>query len=233
MTSIHYAEFEYMELNKTEKAIIDYIDRNIDVINEISINHMAEELYISKAQIISLCKKIGFNGYVDMKKFLSNNLGHEIIKNKELPRLIDMIENIDSKKLKMLFEGNQQIICLARGNSYSIAKLFSQIFSLKGYNVFVTSAIGILDAEIYKKSSNRLFVVFTHSGNTISLQKSCRIAKNKGDQILLITGNENAKVATFADMMINYGTFNSKSRKYDLSSRIEMHLVLNKMIECI
>ncbi len=233
MKSIHYADFEYMSLNKTEKRIIDYIDKNMMKIKDLSLVELEAELYISKAQIITLCKKIGFKGYKDLKLFLcEDRLEEEIITNKELIPIIEKIEEIDFENIKKLFDKNKKIVCLARGNSYQASRTFTDILTLKGYEVFASSSIGRIDSEIYKTTNERLFVVFSHSGNTISIQKSCRIAKNKGNKLLLITGNKNSSVKDYIDFELNYETYKG-SRKYDLSPRIEMQLIINKLLEIL
>lgn len=234
MRSIHNKNFEYNQLNITEKLIVDYIDRNAQDIISMSITELAMQLHVNKASIVSVCKKIGFTGYKEMKDYVENSRANFDYPNQnKIQRILSNASNFNHSEVVDLFTGVNKIICIARGNSYNVAEIFANIASYNKYHVLNSNSIGRIDSEIYKYEDNRLIVVFSHSANTQSILKTCQIAKNRGIKILLITGNPHGKVNEYCDIVINYDTYSQSSDKYDLSTRVEMLIVINELLEVI
>lgn len=234
MRSIHNKNFEYTELNITEKLLVDYIDRNAEKIVSMCITELAEEVHVNKASIVSVCKKIGFSGYKEMKDYIENSRSNFDYPNPQsIQKVLNNASNVNKDEILSLFDDINKIICIARGNSYHVAEIFANIASYNKYEVLNSNSIGRIDSEIYKYESNRLIIVFSHSGNTQSIVKICQIAKNRTHKILLITGNPHGKVNQYCDAVINYDTYLQSSDKYDLSTRVEMMIVINELLEML
>lgn len=234
MRSIHNMNFEYTELNVTEKLIVDYIDRNAQTITSLSIADLASELHVNKASIVTLCKKLGFDGYKSMKDYVANaGSSYTSPGSNQLMNIINICNSVDHTHVLELFSDINKIICIARGNSYHVAEIFANIASYNNFEVLNSNSIGRIDSEIYKYEDKRLIIVFSHSGNTQSIIKTCRIAQNRGIKILLITGNPNGKVNDYCDTILNYNTYLQTDDKYDLSTRVEMMLVINSLLDII
>lgn len=54
-------------LNDTDDAIVDYIRKNRNRLDKLSIQKVAEELYLVPNAIMRLCKKLGYKGFAEMK----------------------------------------------------------------------------------------------------------------------------------------------------------------------
>ena len=59
-------------LNDTDDLIVDYIRKNKANLEHLSIQKVAEDLYLVPNSIMRLCKKLGYKGFAEMK-FLVNN----------------------------------------------------------------------------------------------------------------------------------------------------------------
>ena len=58
-------------LNDTDDLIVDYIRKNKANLEHLSIQKVAEDLYLVPNSIMRLCKKLGYKGFAEMK-FLVN-----------------------------------------------------------------------------------------------------------------------------------------------------------------
>lgn len=234
MRSIHNKNFEYNQLNPTEKMIIDYIDANPSKVVTMSIADLANELHVNKASIVAICKKIGFSGYKQMKDYVENAQSNfDSPDQKRIEMVLKSVSAVDNQQILKLFTDINKIICIARGNSYHVAEIFANIASYNDYEVLNSNSIGRIDSEIYKYEDHRLIIVLSHSGNTQSILKTCQIAQNRGIKILLITGNPTGKVNAYCDLVINYNTYSQSSDKYDLSTRVEMMIVITELLKIV
>ena len=60
------------KLNDTDDSVIEYIRNNRSNINKISIQKIANELYISPNAIMRLARKLGYSGFSELKYALKN-----------------------------------------------------------------------------------------------------------------------------------------------------------------
>ena len=64
----------------TENKIIDYIIKNKDELNSLTINELAKVTFSSNAAVVRMCKKLGFNGF--------RNFRMQLLKEKESEKYI-------------------------------------------------------------------------------------------------------------------------------------------------
>ncbi len=55
------------ELTSNEKDLLNYINSNKFQIYKMSIHEFAQSTYVSTATVLRLCKKLGFNGFNELK----------------------------------------------------------------------------------------------------------------------------------------------------------------------
>ncbi len=60
-------------LTPTEQGVYDAIIENCDKIEKMSIDQLASKAHVSSATIVKYAKKVGFNGYKDLKYYIVNN----------------------------------------------------------------------------------------------------------------------------------------------------------------
>ena len=69
-------------LNDTDDLIVDYIRKNKANLEHLSIQKVAEDLYLVPNSIMRLCKKLGYKGFAEMNHKVSElKLKHIISKN--------------------------------------------------------------------------------------------------------------------------------------------------------
>ena len=62
----------YDKMNATEIKILQYIIKNIDEIQKITVKELSQRLFVSKTTIINLAKKLGYEGFSELRFFLKN-----------------------------------------------------------------------------------------------------------------------------------------------------------------
>ena len=62
----------YEKMNATEIKILQYIIKNIDEIQKITVKELSQRLFVSKTTIINLAKKLGYEGFSELRFFLKN-----------------------------------------------------------------------------------------------------------------------------------------------------------------
>ena len=62
----------YDKMNATEIKILQYIIKNIDEIQKITVKELSQRLFVSKTTIINRAKKLGYEGFSELRFFLKN-----------------------------------------------------------------------------------------------------------------------------------------------------------------
>ena len=103
----HYRE----HANTSEQGILDYVLAHPEEAAECNIHRLAELCYCSSSTIVRFCRKLGFDGYRDLRKALLCELAvrkqSQQTKEKHLERseeMTDMISNITSRNVLSLEE---------------------------------------------------------------------------------------------------------------------------------
>ena len=65
-------------LNDTDDLIVDYIRKNKANLEHLSIQKVAEDLYLVPNSIMRLCKKLGYKGFAEMKFLVNNEVSTKI-----------------------------------------------------------------------------------------------------------------------------------------------------------
>ena len=63
---------DYDKMNATEIKILQYIIKNTDEIQKITVKELSQRLFVSKTTIINLAKKLGYEGFSELRFFLKN-----------------------------------------------------------------------------------------------------------------------------------------------------------------
>ena len=63
---------DYDKMNATEIKILQYIIKNTDEIQKITVKELSQRLFVSKTTVINLAKKLGYEGYSELRFFLKN-----------------------------------------------------------------------------------------------------------------------------------------------------------------
>lgn len=236
----------YDSLSELEKKIVEYIMNNPEKIPYLTANELSQILYISKTSIINLSKKLGFDGYSELRYYVKSYLANKKGK-KEVLSYEDVLQNIYdevTKTLSLQNEENVKIIAekiinsrvvyvIARGASKPIADfLSSRLAILKVKSIFVGDP-NVIDVLGDSLRAGETILLMSLSGETEKILKIAKTARARNIDVIALTSFSNNSIQKIA----NYNMFcfanNTETKYNDLISRIGLHILAQILLTYI
>lgn len=194
------------KFNETEKKIIEYLDNNIDRLEDgLSIQEVAQENFTSTSSVFRLAKKMGFKGYSDLVYTLTadepDKTLHNISEDKVIQLASSIWEVFDSNKVTFekykdqFNDSASSIIILANGYSKVMADYLAMKFHSKGIHAFVVSSsdsLQLINSNIHKLQQ---VICISKSGETSSLLPFLNIALVNKIPVISFTQRASSKIA--------------------------------------
>ena len=234
-------DFDVNLFKDIDYHIYDYIVKNADSIERMTIRELADATNVSTATIIRFCKKNNFQGFAELKKELAKELlqskNKEIVDNDyfmDIKRFMNHFqESSIPKKIDTVADmiiQSSPILWIGIGNSGFIASYASRIFS--HIDILSFPIIEPYSAVPNCVNDHGLAIVFSVSGETKEIIEFCERAKQKNYIICAITHSSNTRLARISDYIINYSTTNINRNLYcDQSSQVPPLLILELLRE--
>ncbi|WP_158679131.1 MurR/RpiR family transcriptional regulator [Anaerococcus marasmi] len=231
----------YSNLTKSEKEIAHYISINQeDVINTTS-SELAEKLYISKTTLINFCKKIGFEGFTEMKYYLKSNQEDKIEKHNRDNSTKDEILNEVKKTLEILDDekvlefceniiASQNLYIASRGASKQIAISFCNNLNMLGIPAIFIDNFNLINVMKNHLNHKDTVIVISLSGKTKILNELSKITKINGSKLLTITAFHSNPIQNVSDNSLNFYSNTMDTSYRDIHSRIGMNIVCSYII---
>lgn len=247
---------KYSSFTSNEQKIADYILDNPHQFLEKNVKQLASDTETSPATLVRFARKIGFNGFSDMKvglaKYITNNqtFGKDIIINQN-----DSYINCNNKILAQILE-----VCKATANSINITSL-SKVISIidKADTIYLlgvgssgTSAMDLQQKliKLYKKvifipdsqinllsmitmTKNDVVIAFSYSGNTKIIEVSIKAAKKQQAITIGITGNTDSPIALASDFILLTPGLERQENVGAISSRYSQSYISDLIYLCL
>lgn len=241
--------------NPTEQTISEYLIKNIDNIEDLTINKLAKETFTSNTTIIRFCHKLDFSGFKDMKiqlikelensyKF-QNNIDYDMPFNEsdsvkditlKLAELSKQIIDLSSVELNqkdlqnalIKINAAKRIFIFGKGDAYISALYFAN--NMKRINKYI-----ILADNLHASSSNVLnitkedvAVFLTYSGNHYDYTKYAILLRKKGIFSILITSSKESILTNIMSLTLFIPARESIDSKIaPFSSQLAFTYILN------
>ncbi|MDQ0150620.1 MurR/RpiR family transcriptional regulator [Eubacterium multiforme] len=244
---------------KSDKALIKYIEANLDEVIYKSISEIARESNIGEATITRFTKKAGFNGFQDFKVTLAKELSIEkktsVISshvhkdegvmetaNKLLKATIDVLDGTVCKIDKNIINQCRELILTAK-KVYFIGIGYSGVVAIDSNYKFMRiglNTVSITDSHtmvIMSSIMNRgdVVVAISHSGTTKEILKTVELAKENKVKVISLTEDTNNPLRNLADAELTYVSSETILETGSLSSKIQqiflMDLVYTEVIK--
>ena len=233
----------YDELTSLEKKIIEYIVLNPNEVLYLTANELAQKLYISKTTVINLAKKLGFDGYSELRYYVKYN-----IENQEKPNKIlsfnDVLGDVYDEVYKTLslqdeenihsivdkIRNSRAVYIMARGASMPIADLLcSRLAMLKIKSIFI-SDLNLINVVSDSLTKDETLILISLSGETEKIISAARSARIRGVDVIGLTSFSNNSLQKLA----NYNMFcfadETETKNDDLISRLGLHVLVQIII---
>lgn len=239
-------------LTESEKRIAKYIIDNPDEASKLDTRSLAKETYTSASSVIRLAKKIGFNGYQELKDelkielaIMGNELFHEETEITPDSSQIDIINKVtlhnirsleDTKNLLDLdtlnivvdlIKNSNQVLFFGIGASLVVAKDFALKFARLGKMFQVNDDFHTQLLQAKNATKNDVAIVISYSGRTRDVVEAMRILKENNIPTVLITSfNKDTPAHKLADYVLYVCANEPVFRMGAMSSRIsQLNLV--------
>lgn len=235
----------YNELTDVDKKIADYINENKEEVSKLSVSELSQKTNASTASIVRFSKKIGYEGFTELKLELAKDV---IVEEKEYS-YIDKNNDVSVKNIvKKIADKNSDIInqTVLLNNEEVIEKIVDLIYKSKNIYIFGIggSAIVSLDMQlkllrINKKvftsldshtqltvssnlSESDLVIAISYSGNTREVIKCIENAKLNGSKCISITKYGVSSISKLSDFNLYVPNVEKTLKEGAISSRIAM-----------
>ncbi|MGG7078906.1 MurR/RpiR family transcriptional regulator [Clostridium sardiniense] len=221
------AKEEFRE-SKSDKILIEYINKNASECIYKSITEIAEEVSLGEATITRFSKKLGFSGFPEFKVTLAKKLSRESGKNvinavvkldepvKETANKLfdshvkvieETLKNLDFGEIirtREMFLNAKKIYFFGIGNSGIVSMDANYKFMRIGMNT-----VSISDSHTMRMISaivgrGDLIFAISHSGETKEIIEAVKLAKINKAKIISLTESRENTLKDISDINISY-----------------------------
>lgn len=216
------------KFTRSEELLLDFIEKNFDVIPEYSVTKICEEAYTSQATVNRVCKKLGFSGFSQLKFFIKEDI--ENMKNSKTTHIdntIFYVNNINFDEMEKVIEilkKNKKILLYGLGASQITAAYFQRQLLYLGFQ-----AIMIGEEKMMEAFEDFTLLIISSSGETLRVKHIAKNMKEKGVTVLAIT----KKDSSLDEIATSSFTHNISIDKLNVIAReqqLHMIIMVNELI---
>lgn len=240
-------KIKYDSLSKSEKQVADYLMDNPVNVLPMHITDLARECNTSESTIVRFSKKLGFNGYPQLKLALageasSHSVSESISTQDSAYKIFekvceDIYCSLEKTKRSLKNDGLQaccerllkanQIFIFGLGNSASVAlDAAHKIFRL-GLNAVAYTDNHMQTIAAAHTDKNSVVIGISHSGHSKDIVQALQIAKNFGAFTISLTSRQKSPVARVSDLILSTVSDETNYRILGLCSRITQLAIID------
>ncbi len=239
-------------LRSAENRVAEWVLNNPGEIVRMSITELAEKCKVAEATIVRLCKKLGYNGFQEIKIYLARDLvepiksiHEEVLPGDDLRTMAQKVFNSAAQSLSdtiKILDCNEmeraiQAIASARrtefygvGSSGFVAldahhKMFKCGLLSASYN---DPHLQIISASFL--TNQDVAVGISHSGSTKDTIESLKAAKNAGATTICITSYMKSPITKASDIRLVVSARETTFRSEAMAARITQLCLIDSIV---
>lgn len=244
-----------------ESEIASYILNNKDAVTKLKIQELADILFISKSAIHRFVKKIGFNGFNDLKvsiakenaDLLENNSYINVnypFQAKDNPRQIafkllelyekaikDTFEYVDLDKIKavsQLIDSADVIDIYTHAHNSNIAENFQDKMLTIGRSVNCPSSFYNQRLTVLASDQKHVAIILSYSGKATFILPIVKKLYEKGVKVIQIGKAGSNYYSQYVTYHLSISdSENNRDRMSQFSSHIAMQYIMDVLYSCI
>lgn len=193
-----YKMGEKYHLTESEELALKFIVNNFEKSLEIGVRGVAKNCFASTSVVMSLAKKLGYKGFVDMVYRLEFNMKNYLPNSCSLN---NYCLNLDDEKIKyfknLISNTTRPIFIHGTGFSNAVSKYMADKLMVLGY---YSSRSEYMETMEPKYSQKAILLIVSKSGETSQIIMLCEKANLKNVPIILFTGASNSSLEELADI---------------------------------
>ena len=242
----------YYEMTTADRRIADFITANPEQAQEAGISELAEACGAATATISRFSRKLGYNGFNDMRIAIAKALSAQPGNTEMLSGRINMEDSFDDACQKLhaadrsvithtlelvreedylaavdLLVKAGRVICMGQGGSSIMAQEAAHLFSTvcgKFFSVQDGHMQAITAANLEKDD---VILCFSYSGSVRDVLENLPVARKRGAKVILITRYPKSPAAEYADVILQCGSSEGPLQLGSVSSRISQLFMLD------
>jgi DNA-binding MurR/RpiR family transcriptional regulator len=228
-------KYEY-KLNETDDQIVEYIIKNKQEAVIMSIQHLATKLFTVPNTITRLSKKLGYDGYSQLKI----SLKEEIITHQELSedslqyninKTIGLIDrNILAIVTKMIQEAHR-VLFFAVGDSAPFCEMMVKNLKVVGKHAEYYFHRHDTVYEVNHFEATDVLFLISLSGETPQVLDMAELAKQRGARVISLTHFEKNSLQRKADAKLYCYSPKKTFNEYNITDKTPAMLVLRALAE--
>lgn len=206
-------EFTYSQvesLNETETYVYNYVVKNTKKVLNESIRELANDTHVSTATVMRFCKKMGCEGFTELKYRLKENV--EVQKTKEDDvnnQFDDFIEKVKSsdylesiRRASEIIKQSDSILTFGIGSNNDFAKYTSRLLSHVGYYCYGVDGAAYPVQRVLKGHQGVVIAFYERLQKKLLFEEIYRY-KNKNYMIIMITKDNMGSMEHVCDEVIH------------------------------
>lgn len=197
-------------LNETETYVYNYVVKNTKKVLNESIRELANDTHVSTATIMRFCKKMGCEGFTELKYRLKENVEIQETKeddaNNQFDSFIERVESSDYlesiRRAAEIIKQSDLILTLGIGTTGDFAKYTSRLLSGMGYCCYGVDGAAY-PAQRVAEGYQVVIIVFYERLQKNPLFEEIYRYKNKNYMIIMLSNNNMGSMEHLCDEVIH------------------------------
>lgn len=206
-------EFTYSQvesLNETETYVYNYVIKNTKKVLNESIRELANDTHVSTATVMRFCKKMGCEGFTELKYRLKESEKMQKIKEDDVnDQFDDFIEKVKSsdylesiRRAAEIIKQSDLILTLGIGTTGDFAKYTSRLLSGMGYCCYGVDGAAY-PVQRVTEGHQGVIIAFYESLQKKLLFEEIYRYKNKNYMIIMLTNTNMGSMEHLCDEVIH------------------------------
>lgn len=229
-------QFVYSELKNAERKAADFCLSMPEVVATSTITEVSERAGCSEATFVRLAKRLGYNGYPELRVGLLREDTEEIAQsigiqagdslqtiaesvfNASIVSLRDSLNSMDFLCLEAVISDLLQakhILFCAAGDANIVALSGVQKFIRMGLPVCYNADYDAQLLSLSRMGENDVLICISHSGRTKNICEFAKVARNKKVRVIALTNFPQSPLAKVSDIVLLTASF-----AYDMMGEI-------------
>lgn len=229
-----FTKEQIKQFNALDMKIYEYIITHELEFPYMSIRELADGVSTSTASILRFCRKLGYDGFKELKYVFKNDLREKsLLKKYDFAEIIHCIEKLDSpfyrekfNEATMMIGNADTILFVGIGDSGIMANYGARCFSNYG-----KLSIGINDPyfKVAFSGENCVVIALSVSGETIEIIHLAKGCKESGAKIITISATEDNTLSKLSDLTIPYYINRKRVNGGEMTSQIPAMSIIEKL----
>lgn len=226
-------KLELQSFSPSEQEVVDFILKEGDNINDLSVGKIAEATFTSKSSLVRIAKKLGYSGWTDFKKaymeelsylrqqadaqdanlpFSKNDHNLEIaskiakLKKEAIDETLSLLKNKELNQAVAYMTAASTVHIFAASNNLHNAREFTHNMKRLQKDVQIHDLHGEVHFDALLAKEDSCAIIISYSGGTASLMQISETLKKKKIPIIALTSLGENPLQLLADLTLRLST---------------------------